>query len=284
MRLKACVSAATTLVGVSELPSQRDGDAAKYLLRRWSAREEARTNLRRTRRMLATSAAVAEQKVRTSDAKRRWTQNKAERSCNALRVFWRLLEVPVKLLGFGLCVAAASALHSAEDADDNRQMLERFCWQTAIQIAQSAGPTFVKLLQWCTTRRDLFSVEFCDEIGALQYRCQRGSEQVRLDAEEQMEQTFGRDWKEFVQLGEAIGAGCIATVYRGRLGPKGIQMANDAKYARQPLNAQDDDVEVAIKVLRKGARESVLLDLDILDRIVACLEVSAYRCNVACIS
>jgi len=184
----------------------------------------------------------------------------------------------MKLLGFGLLVSAGSLLTDNEASSETARAAGNACWEGAVQLAQSIGPTFVKLLQWCTTRRDLFSVEFCDQLAALQHRCDRGGAAARAKAERQLAHAFGDDWREYVDIsGPPLGAGCIATVYKGRLGPKGLRMANDAGNARALLPSSEGGVEVAVKVLRDGARDSVFLDLYILDLVVTALEWSAAK-------
>ena len=81
-------------------------------------------------------------------------------------------------------------------------------WNYALWGIEQAGPTWIKLMQWASTRQDLFSPEFCQHFGKLR------------------DETEGHSWKETVrilneQLGEKglevldikstpIGSGCIA--------------------------------------------------------------------------
>lgn len=87
-------------------------------------------------------------------------------------------------------------------------------WSYALFGIEKAGPTWIKLVQWATTRQDLFSPEFCKYFGKLR------------------DDTEGHPWEDTerilkAELGSAvdafeldptpIGSGCIAQVYRGRL-------------------------------------------------------------------
>jgi len=87
-------------------------------------------------------------------------------------------------------------------------------WSYALFGIEKAGPTWIKLVQWATTRHDLFSPEFCRYFGKLR------------------DDTEGHPWKDTErilaeELGSAvdaieldkkpIGSGCVAQVYRGRL-------------------------------------------------------------------
>lgn len=101
-------------------------------------------------------------------------------------------------------------------------------WSYALWGIEQAGPTWIKLVQWASTRQDLFSPEFCQYFGKLR------------------DETEGHSWKETQtilnqELGSAmsavtldptpIGSGCIAQVYRGTLTeptpsyPKGTKLA-----------------------------------------------------------
>ena len=101
-------------------------------------------------------------------------------------------------------------------------------WSYALWGIEQAGPTWVKLVQWATTRQDLFSPEFCKYFGKLR------------------DETEGHPWKDTKrilreELGSAmealeldptpIGSGCVAQVYRGKLleptplYPKGTKLA-----------------------------------------------------------
>ena len=101
-------------------------------------------------------------------------------------------------------------------------------WSYALWGIEQAGPTWVKLVQWATTRQDLFSPEFCKYFGKLR------------------DETEGHPWEDTKrilreELGSAMGAleldptpigsGCVAQVYRGKLleptplYPKGTKLA-----------------------------------------------------------
>ena len=101
-------------------------------------------------------------------------------------------------------------------------------WSYALWGIEQAGPTWIKLVQWATTRQDLFSPEFCQYFGKLR------------------DETEGHPWEDTQrilqnELGSAIGAleldpkpigsGCVAQVYQGKLTeatpvyPKGTKLA-----------------------------------------------------------
>jgi hypothetical protein len=80
-------------------------------------------------------------------------------------------------------------------------------------LVEHSGPAIIKLAQWAATRRDLFSLNFCQRLSRLQRKtCNRSfhlTEQILCD-------TFGSNWKQLFQSfeKEPIGSGCIAQVER----------------------------------------------------------------------
>ncbi|KAK1167218.1 putative aarF domain-containing protein kinase 2 isoform X2 [Acipenser oxyrinchus oxyrinchus] len=79
--------------------------------------------------------------------------------------------------------------------------------------AESSGPTFIKLGQWASTRRDLFSEEFCDRFSRLHVRVQPHS---WAHTKRCLRKAFGEDWRSLFQFEskEPVGSGCVAQVYR----------------------------------------------------------------------
>ena len=55
-------------------------------------------------------------------------------------------------------------------------------WKYALWSIEQAGPTFIKLFQWATTRQDLFSAQFCQYFSSLQ------------------DHTIGHQWNETLQI------------------------------------------------------------------------------------
>ena len=225
----------------------------------------------RARQILATSAALEDRVQRgVLAAASRAARAAVEALRRALAAFWRALrlgartvEFPVRLLGFLGCVMAA--LNEEKRAGGTASNASERLWDCAVRIAASMGPTFIKLLQWSTTRRDLYSVSFCDHIARLQHSAQPPGRRARKQAERALADAYGPHWRRFLRLEEQIGAGCIASVYRARL---------DAEQARAqgvalPASLHGDDVVAAVKVLRPGSAELVQLDLQLLEWALA---------------
>ncbi|KAJ8411189.1 hypothetical protein AAFF_G00171950 [Aldrovandia affinis] len=87
-------------------------------------------------------------------------------------------------------------------------------WLNALLwVTETSGPTFIKLGQWASTRRDVFSPEFCDRFSRLHV-------QVRPHAwahtKECLRRAFGDGWRRLFSFDskEPVGSGCVAQVYR----------------------------------------------------------------------
>ncbi|XP_018610512.2 uncharacterized aarF domain-containing protein kinase 2 [Scleropages formosus] len=80
-------------------------------------------------------------------------------------------------------------------------------------VTETSGPTFIKLGQWASTRRDIFSPEFCDRFSRLHV-------QVRphpwAHTKQTLRRAFGDGWKRLFLFPsrEPVGSGCVAQVYR----------------------------------------------------------------------
>ncbi|KAJ0069205.1 hypothetical protein NL108_003108, partial [Boleophthalmus pectinirostris] len=87
--------------------------------------------------------------------------------------------------------------------------LDMLLWMT-----ETSGPTFIKLGQWASTRRDIFPKEFCDRFSRLHVKVRPHS---WAHTKQCLRRAFGEEWKRvFVfQSKEPVGSGCVAQVYRG---------------------------------------------------------------------
>uniref|UniRef100_A0A8C9F3V0 AarF domain containing kinase 2 n=1 Tax=Pavo cristatus TaxID=9049 RepID=A0A8C9F3V0_PAVCR len=81
------------------------------------------------------------------------------------------------------------------------------------RAAEAAGPTCIKLGQWASTRRDLFSEAFCDEFSKLHVEV---SPHPWGHTDELLRKAFGEDWRSILMFPsqEPIGSGCVAQVYK----------------------------------------------------------------------
>ncbi|XP_023785757.1 uncharacterized aarF domain-containing protein kinase 2, partial [Cyanistes caeruleus] len=81
------------------------------------------------------------------------------------------------------------------------------------RAAEAAGPTCVKLGQWASTRRDLFSEAFCDEFSKLHVEV---SPHPWGHTDELLRKAFGEEWMGVLRFPsrEPVGSGCVAQVYK----------------------------------------------------------------------
>nr|XP_006820386.1 PREDICTED: uncharacterized aarF domain-containing protein kinase 2-like [Saccoglossus kowalevskii] len=88
---------------------------------------------------------------------------------------------------------------------------------------ECSGPTFIKLGQWSSTRRDLFSQEFCDCFSKLHNNAPPHS---WFFTKKKLEKSFGNKWRDiFVKIDnkrQAVRSGCIGQVYKAYMKPDSI--------------------------------------------------------------
>ncbi|XP_045894290.1 uncharacterized aarF domain-containing protein kinase 2 isoform X2 [Micropterus dolomieu] len=122
--------------------------------------------------------------------------------------FLRLsLRALVLLLKFGpLLLLSPLALVSARWAS---RWLDALLW-----VTETSGPTFIKLGQWASTRRDIFSQEFCERFSRLHVKVRPHS---WAHTKQCLRRAFGEGWRMVlvIESKEPVGSGCVAQVYRG---------------------------------------------------------------------
>mmetsp|Transcript_25375 Transcript_25375/g.47685 ORF Transcript_25375/g.47685 Transcript_25375/m.47685 type:complete len:576 (+) Transcript_25375:71-1798(+) len=130
-------------------------------------------------------------------------------------------------------------------------------WEYILYGIEVAGPTFIKLSQWASTRSDLFPAEFCLRFARLQ-DATRGH--TWSATETTLIEQLGPDWDQKLEIDnkDPIGSGCIAQVYQGKM-----KAATGMKKAGE---------EVAIKIVHPHIREKVELDFYILNKLTRFLE------------
>jgi len=162
-----------------------------------------------------------------------------------------------------------------------------FTWNYALWSIEKAGPTFIKLMQWATTRHDLFPPEFISRFSALQDNTRGHSwEETSKMLEESMGSNFDAllDFqveddgdKEGIDSGKKkkmlkshrskdkyspIGSGCVAQVYKAKL--------------KEDMKFMPAGTEVAVKVTHPRILHKVCVDFYILNTITAWIEMIPY--------
>lgn len=82
-----------------------------------------------------------------------------------------------------------------------------------LKATETSGPTYIKLGQWASTRRDLFSEAFCDLFSKLHVQV---TPHPWARTEYLLQQAFGQDWASLLifETQEPVGSGCVAQVYK----------------------------------------------------------------------
>lgn len=140
-------------------------------------------------------------------------------------------------------------------------------WRLLLSALDSAGPTFVKLAQWASTRPDLLPITATTHLARLQAGTQPHTYQQTSQV---LAEAFGPDWVQKIQIDDVpVGSGCIGQVYHGWLLGQGIG---------------SEDQEIAVKVRHPGAKEKVHLDLEIMRYVAQSLESAWRRLSLLSIS
>ncbi|XP_011406621.2 PREDICTED: uncharacterized aarF domain-containing protein kinase 2-like [Amphimedon queenslandica] len=134
-------------------------------------------------------------------------------------------------------------------------------WSLLLFSIERAGPAFIKLGQWASTRPDIFSESTCAFLSQLQRDCTPHS----WDATKQtLEDSFGPQWEDmFTRYDHTpIGSGCIAQVYKWDLSTDSMQCSADAA-----VKANGGSLPVAVKVVHPGVVGSVLRDVYLMETV-----------------
>ncbi|KAL7540870.1 hypothetical protein ACHAWF_006805, partial [Thalassiosira exigua] len=81
------------------------------------------------------------------------------------------------------------------------QNLTQASWDYALWAIETAGPTYIKLVQWASTRNDLFSPEFVGHFSKLQDETRGHS---WIETERSLERAFGKDWRNVLTFDREI--------------------------------------------------------------------------------
>ncbi|XP_016358463.1 uncharacterized aarF domain-containing protein kinase 2 [Sinocyclocheilus anshuiensis] len=95
--------------------------------------------------------------------------------------------------------------------------LDALLWAT-----ETSGPTFNKLGQWASTRRDIFSRDFCERFSRLHVQVKPHPwSHTKLC----LRRAFGEGWRQMFVFDskEPVGSGCVAQVYRAKAKVKSVE-------------------------------------------------------------
>ncbi|KAG7454790.1 hypothetical protein MATL_G00263630 [Megalops atlanticus] len=116
-------------------------------------------------------------------------------------------------------------------------------------VTETSGPTFIKLGQWASTRRDVFSPEFCDRFSRLHVQVRPHS---WAHTKQCLRRAFGEGWRRlFVFDGrEPVGSGCVAQVYRAQAR---VDSVEDPAFQRLVQDMEREDLLQAWEIPGLGA-------------------------------
>jgi len=141
-----------------------------------------------------------------------------------------------------------------------------YAWEYAIFAVEKAGPTFIKLTQWATTRNDLFSQTFVSKFARLQDET-RGH--TWKESTQILEESLGKGFEDILEFDEKhyqsrsnsvdpIGSGCIAQVYKAKL--------------KKAMSMYPAGTDVAVKVTHPHIVDKVCVDFYIMNKLTSLLE------------
>nr|XP_015208518.1 PREDICTED: uncharacterized aarF domain-containing protein kinase 2 [Lepisosteus oculatus] len=141
-----------------------------------------------------------------------------------LRAFVLMLKFGPLLLLYPLCLVS--------------QRLNSLWLELLLRVTESCGPAFVKLGQWASTRRDLFSGEFCDKFSRLHGRV---CPHAWAHTKNCLKRAFGDTWKKVFHFDstEPVGSGCVAQVYRASIN---VDSVGDAGFRQLVEELEKEDL------------------------------------------
>lgn len=169
-----------------------------------------------------------------------------------------------RLLNLAVLASPLAVLAPATWMFPSNNYLNESMWRYALWSVEKAGPTFIKLAQWASTRADLFSQDFCVRFAKLQ---DGTSGHAWKDAHKALQRQFGPNYDtDLLALHPTpIGSGCVAQVYKGRL--------------LRPVGLRPKGDEVAVKIQHPDISHKVCVDFYILQTAAKILE-SVPRLNL----
>mmetsp|Transcript_28351 Transcript_28351/g.35058 ORF Transcript_28351/g.35058 Transcript_28351/m.35058 type:complete len:588 (-) Transcript_28351:88-1851(-) len=132
-------------------------------------------------------------------------------------------------------------------SNSNSTVVSDIAWNYTLYTIQKLGPSFVKLSQWATTRRDLFPAHICDRLSQL---CDATFLHSWKHTENVLKQTFGNNYGDRLKIDrkDVIGSGAVAQVYS----------------ATWQDSNRNERKKVAVKVLHPNTAELVERDLQLI--------------------
>ena len=126
------------------------------------------------------------------------------------KIYWDAFRTCMRFIQLSLLFTPIVCMYPLTfvSASLNTQWMHILLW-----ALERSGPTFVKLGQWASTRRDLFSAEFCDLFTKLHSHSKVHSWYY---TKYKLRKAFGKHWRLLFEKFEKvpIGSGCVGQVHR----------------------------------------------------------------------
>ena len=136
----------------------------------------------------------------------------------------------------------AKALDGSTKPDDSG--VAEWYLSLCLWCVESSGAAVIKLMQWASSRPDMFGERFCEVFGKLQ---DSTTPHAWRHTEKVLRKAYGEEWNDRIQLGKVLGSGCIGQVYAGSV-----------------KDANGEERDVAVKVMHPGVKNNIDADLDLL--------------------
>ena len=201
----------------------------------------------------------------------RW-KNLRRKASHALRLFGRLVKLlvavaplaalyPIQRLthrkdangaltpdgnGTGNVDAHETFLASLEESKNQKL---GWYYRLCLYSVECSGAAVIKLMQWASSRPDLFGKEFCKAFCKLQ---DDTTPHAMKHTEEVLRKAHGDDWAKRIRLdSKVVGSGCIGQVYKGTI-----------------HDSDGKEQQVAVKVMHPNVADAIADDLDLLRLLV----------------
>ena len=153
--------------------------------------------------------------------------------------------------------------------------LTGYGWRYTLSVLERAGPTFIKLGQWASMRRDLFPEGLCQTLTQLHFCCHSHSwpETVK-----QLENSLGPDWQDHLVISDhtPIGSGSVAQVYEGQLHVRGVEDIADGGGGEERVGGEDvvpsRVTRIAVKVLHPNIVVRVQRDICLMKYVTSWID------------
>jgi predicted unusual protein kinase regulating ubiquinone biosynthesis (AarF/ABC1/UbiB family) len=141
-----------------------------------------------------------------------------------LRLIRRLIKLAIALTPIAALYPIQSLLYSRSDGDAQEIVLSSlektelpagplgWYFKLCFFCIEYSGAAAIKIMQWAGSRPDLFGPVFCSIFSKLQ---DDTTPHAWKHTERALREAYGDDWRNQIQLGEILGSGCIAQVYKG---------------------------------------------------------------------